>query len=345
MNVKKHLILIVGCGLALVLALASVVLLIRSMGSYGREQSELKSKMARLDQLNRRKPFPSDENIAQTRTNVALIQKVLMDTQAHLRTGQVESEEIESAQFGPLLEKTVKQLKNAAKNHNVMLPERFAFGFDRYSAGDLPMSNAIPRLVTQLKTVAALCDVLYAAKVTNIVSISRDEFESTTSKEGSVRPSSAAPSIFAHQTSERTAHAGLRDIPVAASNELFSAERFSMEFSGRENSVWEVLNALVSGPTFVVIRDLTLESATTGLRTSGGSGERPFAAPVYSERPSEMGLGYSAELVRPGMPPAGLSTNLIAVPREDRVVAGREFVRVTIVLDAYRFALGKGETK
>ena len=334
MNFRKHMMLFVGCGIALLLAIAAAVGLFLKMSENGKAQSDLKATMTDLERLNKSQPYPSVENVVLTSNNLVVVQKALLGTQNRLRVGQVEPEQIESARFATLLERTTKQLREQAVVGAVALPEHFAFGFANYTAGDQPVSNAIPRLVTQLKTVAELCNILYAAKITNIVSIGRDEFESEMSPQGGSSAPNAPREVSRASPMGGSSVALFKDIPRVASNELYSVERFSLEFAGRENSIWEVFNALVKGPPFVVIRDVSLESVTTGQMTpptAGGGGRT--GAPSYSYESARPGSGGSSV--------TGVATNL-AMRREDRVVSGREAVRATVVVDVYRFADGKG---
>lgn len=132
----------------------------------------------------------------------------------------------------------------------------------------------------------------------------------------------------------------MKGMPPVESNALHAAERFSIEFVGRENAVWEVLNALVKGPPFAVIRDVTLESITAGQAVAPAASAGRAAA----SHPAEYGPGYGRESATPGsVAQAAVMTN--AVAREDRVVAGRESVRASIVLDVFRFSAGEGEAK
>jgi hypothetical protein len=345
MNLKKNIVLVFGCGIALLLAIGAAVLLFLQISAASKAQSDLSASLAKLEQLNKRKPYPNNQNVALAAKNLEAMNSVLLDTQMRLRAGQVEPEQIERAQFPPMLEKTIRQLNEKASANAVGLPEHFAFGFESYSAGTLPQTNAIPRLVTQLKTVASICNLLYAAKITNIISISRDEFESELGKDPAQAgaSSSGTMSMFRERSSYAPAgHAAavnIKDICPATSNELFNAERLVIEFGGRENSIWELLNSLTKGPPFSIIRELNLETISGGTSITAASQANrgvPGAGYQFSRGSESSGAPF-------GTAASGGATNYIA--REDRVVAGRETVRATIVIDVYRFAANKGESK
>lgn len=350
MNFRKYLGLIVGCGLALLAAIGAGVLLYFSLTGHGKAQEALKSEQGKLAQLNKRKPFPIRSNVELSEAKLASLNGVLSNTVARLAKGQVEVDRIEPAEFAPLLERTLNQLRKQASNNVVQLPNGFAFGFDRYSAGDIPSSNNVPRLVLQLKSMARLCDVFFAAKVSNITAVVREDFESAAGAApgGMSGMRMVAGGEFGGAVGGASM-ASIKDIPAAASNELFAAERFQIAVSGRENSIWEVLNALVSGSLFTVVRDVQLDSVTAGLKTDPAMGRGPAGGlpPGLNMAAMERMLGGP-----PGGLPAGLgqqpqmtSTNVVFPQREDRVVAGRETVRMTLVVDVYRFATAKEESK
>ena len=63
MKFRKHMVLIVGGALCLLALIAAAVFLWRSFGEYKAARGELESSFQRLESLNRREPYPSDENI------------------------------------------------------------------------------------------------------------------------------------------------------------------------------------------------------------------------------------------------------------------------------------------
>lgn len=353
MNFRKHLGLIIGCSVAGLLAIGAGVLLFFAISGSGKAQSELKSEQGKLDQLTRRKPYPNKENVELSQKKLESLGLVLSGTVARLSKGQVEAEAIEPAQFAPMLERTLNQLRKDASNAAVQIPPAFAFGFDRYSAGSIPMSNDVPRLVAQLKTMSRICGTLFAANVSNIVAVTRDEFET------GVAPSAAAGgarAMMGELAGGPASAAGGRfgtDLPPIVSNELFQAERLQLTISGRENSIWEVLNAMVAGPLFTVIRDIQMESATAGVKIDPATLARPGAAGFGGMPPGMLGMERMGQAGGGGLPiglgamptmPAA-STNQLIPSREDRVIAGRETVRMTLVVDVFSFATAKDAAK
>lgn len=326
MNLLKYKTMVVGGGIVLVLAGGAVFGLVRFQGIYAKAESELKSTKDRLDRLNRRNPFPSEENITVVQQNRDRIKDFVSHLQADFRTGQVAEETMEPAQFAPLLEKASREVFAKALAAGVKLPERFGLGFGRYMAGQLPSSNDIPRLVVQARSISTVCGILFEARISELVSVERTGFEGQGGADTGVNALRAPLSGAPDGASTSLLSMGL---PPVESNALFSAERIAVSFLSHENAAWEVLNGLARSPLFAVVKHVEFANEANA-KLLVGRQPVPGAAPV---RPlpgtGPGGVGEAA----PGSAP------LIIYPRRDeRVLAGRENVRVSLVVDVFRFA-------
>lgn len=320
MNILKHKSLVIGGGILAVFAGVAIFGLIHFQGVYAKAANELKGANDRLDRLNRRNPFPADENVTIVQQNRDQLKDFLGHLQQDFRQGQVSEETMEPAQFASLLEKTSRELTNRAAAANTKLPERFAAGFGRYVAGELPAAADIPRLVVQARTIAAVCQVLFESRIGELVSVERTPFEGQGGDAATPRNirSELAGTPDAPSTSLLTLA-----LPPVESNELFHAERIAVSFLAREHAAWEVLNGLARQPLFAVVKHVEFTN------------ESNPKAPV-AERPGAGAVGAPvAPAVAPGQPGA---VPIIYPPREERIMAGRENVRVGLVLDVYRFA-------
>ena len=320
MNLLKHKSLVVGGGILAVFAGIAIFGVIHFQGVYAKAANELKSANDRLDRLNRRNPFPAEENVTIVQQNRDQLKDFLGHLQQDFRQGQVSEETMEPAQFASLLEKTSRELTNRAAASNTKLPERFAAGFGRYVAGELPAAADIPRLVVQARTIAAVCQVLFESRIGELVSVERTPFEGQGGEAATPRNirSELAGSPDAPATSLLTLA-----LPPVESNELFHAERIAVSFLAREHAAWEVLNGLARCPLFSVVKHVEF------------SNESNPKAPI-AERPGAGMPGVpAAAVVAPGQPGAA---PVIYPPREERIMAGRENVRVSLVIDVYRFA-------
>lgn len=339
MNFQKYMVLIVGCGIAGLLTIGAGVVLFQKMAAHGKAEAELRSARQKYATLEKRAVHPNDANLAATSSNLVQATAAFSNVIQKLRAGQLQ-ELTNTVEFAPMVEEVVKRLQDGAKSAGVMLPQDFAFGFDTYKKGTRPAAEAVPRLALQLRTTELVCKILYAARISNVVAISREEFDDGASQ---ATPSSAGgASLFSVGRSESRPSASgavvVRDIPMSASNQIYSTERFYVEFTGRENAAWEVLNALAKGPPFAVIRHADIEATLPAFGGTAGRGS-PVTGSATSQAYGEAyGRGFPA-----GGAATLLSTNsLVFVEREDRVLAGRETVKAAIVFDVVRFAESSG---
>ena len=178
MNFRKHMLLIVGGSIALVLLIATLFMLWKFYARYRTVNTGLISTTERLHGLSSGKHrYPCEENVALVQTNAAVLKAYFDDLFDTLKRGQVEPKKMEPAEFPLLLEKTIRKLLSQAAESGVTLPPRFAFGFDPYALGNLPNEEDVPRLARQLRTVEELCGLLYDAKVSDLGAIRRQVFE------------------------------------------------------------------------------------------------------------------------------------------------------------------------
>lgn len=315
MNWRKHMVLMVGGGIAVLLLVAALVLIFRFQGEYSRVDGDLSSARGRLQQLSNRRPFPSAENLNKMQENLDQVQAMALDLQASLTQAQINGESMEPAEFAPLLERTTRKLQKRAAEVGSTIPEGFAFGFERYTLGELPSPTDVPRLVAQLRSVEALCEILLKAKVVMIEQVGREMFDAG----GEGVKSAPAPSSRSRARAAEVA-APTVQVPLVASNELFGVERLSVSFLAREGSVWDALNGIARSPVFMAVVDLQMENT---LAASGQLGKKAPPAPI----------GQADHKAPGGVPPP----NAQYPARDDRIVGGREPVSVTLVVDLCRF--------
>ncbi len=306
MNWRKNMLLVVGGSISLVLVLLAGFLLFRYQASFQKVNSELKDATDKLDRLNHSDPYPSAENTAMAQKNRETLAQYLANVQETLQRDQIEPEQIEPAEFAALLERSVREIRASAGA--TKLPERTSLAFDRYAQGELPAVDAIPRLVIQAKSIKALLGILMAAKVDEVIDIQRTIFESTV--------------VPAEGEAAQAPAADEGGLPPPETNDLYTAERIKLSFIAREHAAWEVLNALGRSKLFAVVNHVEITN------------------------PSPVPTGAAAsEEGKEGSAPAGTATAApvtIYKSHDERIVAGREPIRVDLAVDVYRFA---GQTK
>jgi hypothetical protein len=342
MSLRKHIFLLVSGGICLVLLVAATMFLLKGRTSYAAVDGDLQTALTRLDRLQKRSPYPSRENVARVRKHHEALSRFLADWVGDLRKGQMEPESMEAAAFKKVMEKTINDLY-AEADERMLLPERFAFGFDKYYVeGAFPKDADISRLTIQLKTIQRLFGLLRESKVTELVSIERDRFDERHVSELEARLHEGMV-VDAVETAQKLGAPGEED------SDLYDRERYTIKVVSPEDAFWDLLDALSQSSLFAVVRDVQLlnETHAAGFAMPGmkprpgrpGAG-RPGAGLAMEDlsrvyEPIE-GFGPRARAV--ARPPEGEAQDLLPEAHDERIVAGREMLTAEITLDVYRFA-------
>ncbi len=327
--VRKNIGLVVGGSIALVLVVIASTLLVRFRGGYVRVQRELDSNLNQLERLQQRDPFPSDENVVRVSESLSTLQNYLDDTLQVLTTGQLEGLDMERAQFPPAIELTARQLRAMAREADIEVPTDLVFGFQRYAAGNLPVQEHVPRLVTQLRTIEALVGVLFRAQIRELLDVEREVFD-VEQTQVRTREEGMRRGMFEEDVVEPTTRVRPRGVEG-----LYTQERYTLRFVADDHAVRDVLNRLAVHPGLVVVRSLELrnEMARDGAGAARRLADRLERREVRRAEPTATERARREETERDAQP----------LLHEDRVVAGRERVHVIMMVDVYRFEQGEEE--
>ncbi len=349
-------VLIVGGTLCLLILIAAAVFLWRSYREYRGARGELDSSFQRLESLYRREPYPSDANIRIVEKNRDLMCETLDQSLAGLRAKEITPKTMEAAEFPRLLGQVLTGLRDRASAARVTLPEKFAFGFDSYALGKLPVAANVPRLTVELQTIDRLCDLLYQSRVIEILSIRRaafdeeggglgDEFDPYMGGGSPFGPMGGPPMGGGAPSAPQPV--GARSEAPCDPDKLFSWEPYELTFRCADAALWSVLSGLATNPLFVVVTSLSLDTDAMKFK---GEERVPRGMPGMPGMP---GMGpISADFGPPGLPgfPAGPGvpppggepaegTPRTYLTREERTIAGRELVTVKLKLNVYRFSV------
>ncbi len=376
MNIRKYSVIIVSGAIALVLAAAALFFMFLFAGRFQKTAGNLAALRSRLDELNKRNPYPDERNVdlaGRSLTNLNLFGGRMLND---LLRDQYEPPAMEPAQFPLLLQARLGDLVQAADASRVVIADRF-FGFERY-ARSLPVKDDIPRLARQIHYVNETCRLLFASQVRDLASIERHVFEEEPGRlPGEAAAAGMPPPELMRRGSETPgatgsaeAAAGYREDPVG----LYVRERMYFTFSGKEKAIWDVLNALPkSRRVFCIVAEIDLSNETSKPQRvflQGGATALPglpgmppvlppgiTALPPSSVPPMAVGAGVTGEggtvgegvagvALGPGEPTFSLPTvTMIGTnqvikmpPHEKRVVAGRnEVIKVRLGIDFYHF--------
>jgi len=312
--IKKYIWLTIGLGLAFVLLAAVGSRLFFVMKRHQKEEQELNAAKTRLDQLYQRAIFPSAANTTLEREKMADLTDQFNELNSLLSEGQVLPEEMEAAEFMTYFEKTMRRIRDRLQAGRVVFPEKYAFGFEKYAGGLLPVPRDIPRLVQQLKMTERLCQVLPDAAVKELLAFTREDFEAAVDKPGTAAPAGRgrAPAPAAPAPG---AGAG-RSLPEG---QLYSVQHFKMSFRALEGSVLGLLNCLARLPMFTVVTRVEITNPRREISIGVPDATKPAA-------------GEAASKTADKAPPGELS-------RDKRIVLGKEEVEVKLEMDVYNFGL------
>ena len=336
---RKHMPLLVGGLVVLLLAIVLFYLLFSAKGRYAEGFSGLASIQNQLQRLTNRSVFPSDPNVQAMGKQLAVYQEYLDGLRSSMEKGQRAAEPVTRDRFRQLMEETLRQLVNDARAKSVALPVNFAFGFQRYAEGNLPVEEEMERLVDQLNSVKALCEILYDAGIGELVSVDRAVFE----KDAQVAP-----------VEEEFGRRGARNRPeavVAAPSVelamdprgLYTKEHYVLSYRAQDAANWKVLDRLAQGAPFAVVTKVEIVNPARPAVAPPPKAEESAAA---ASRPVSTAGWQSAAPQGASAPGAKAAPEIL--PRELRIVAGQELPNVRLEVDLYRFAetavdVAKGE--
>lgn len=246
-----------------------IFLLFRALGQSDVAAKALDDARVRLEKFYERNPFPNHTNVLVEKSNAATMRQWREELLRTLSADQVETPSKTPAQFEIFLTARSKDLRDAAMRNGVALPAGFSFGFGRYSDGRaLPESrDDLPtRLAEQLVLVDHICRLLFEERVTELVSVTRDEFgvekgdASAPGSGGSRIPS--GPRVAVKQPgsagqSGATSSVGAGRSPAVSE---YRKLHFTFEMRVREAALTGILNRLASDSMFIVVTSVEIDT-------------------------------------------------------------------------------------
>ncbi|MCX6997975.1 MAG: Amuc_1100 family pilus-like protein [Kiritimatiellaeota bacterium] len=323
--IKKNLWLFLGGGGAILLLLAAAVFLFWQISGFRRVNTTLAEAHDRLLQLHRRNPYPSESNVLLVQSNLALLESYQQQLADQLRRGQIEPQAMQPVDFNHYVHTTIRKMLAQAKQLNMTLPQKFAFGFEAYyQEGLFPANADVSRLTVQLQSVEALFELLCQIKISEIVALDRQVFEQR-------EASDAGPvAVMSRPRGEASAPEIKALYPVAPpeAEGLYTREHITLTLQARDEVILTLLNALASSGTAVTSKPKFFAVVSKLSMTA--------AAGVESKKAPEAALGARTPgktAVTPENPAPPVEDQRT---HEERIAAGRETVRVLLGLDLYR---------
>jgi stress-induced morphogen len=320
MKSRKKMWLAAGAALAVILLAGALLLLYRTWNDWRRTGAQLDASQRELRRLFGMNPFPSQRNIDSEKKNLAALRTELAKLQKALREGEIKPVPQSPSAFNAQFWSVQKDLLAEAKARNVMVPDNYSFGFQRHMEGVFADHQDVPRLTQQLLMVQELCRLLYNAKITELKSIVRQEFEG-----GDV----AAPARGAANADNPV----VKDAGLIPEGRLSGQLHFTFRFTARSSALREALNQIARHRMIMAVTRCEIAGedwhALAPRAATPEKKEKTTAAP----RPIAKILGRTtpAPEAAPEKPEGPL-------PRDQRMVCGREvLLDVILDLDVYNF--------
>lgn len=346
MNNNKKIILAAAGGVLLLVFVFAAIMLFRGIRQFGVAEQNLASARSQLDSFYKRDPFPSVENVSQTKGNVEVMRQWMRDIIDVAKRKQVEPDSTKSPSvFINMLAKVRDSLQSKAKQNGLAVEPEFGFGFDRYVKGEPATTDFVPRLIQQLMIIDDICNVLIEEKAKAIISIEREEFDGVRS--ASARPSRGGRSGSGRSTTRGAAASELlRASTIAAGkpddmtgefrdDALDSNMKFVFNFMAKEESLLNILNRLARLEMFIVVTSVDVEGTTPEPETEAAMTKTKAGRGSASTLPP----GFTS--VDAGEKKPESKAEFVQTPsRQERVILGGQVeqpVKVRMELEVYRF--------
>lgn len=319
---KNQLILAIGGGVSAALVLGSAVLAFAGLSGAETARKNREKAFSELNRLHQADPFPSSANVEAARENLENARGWIDALDEALTGGTndwakgINLRRASPGEFSSLREETIQALYDAApvgEDGSKIVPDAFAFGFDRYATGDPAQPTHVVRLLRQLRLTDQLVRLLYAAGPQRVDAVGRIVFESGAGASGSGGDEGGGMSRRERRLARAAGAA--RDsslvVPAPPPSEgpvPSDVERFGFRFVAREKAVIDFLDAIDAMTPYACVSGLSMEKA----------GEDVVFAGEESDKDARR--GRDAEEAAPAPDPRGGPPK--PPPRASRMVSG-----------------------
>jgi hypothetical protein len=300
--------------------------LVRRTAAAREARGQRDAAFTRLVAIFQANPFPDAANADRMNSQVQRLGQMRAAMTNTLAQRDVPLPELSPSRFIQDLQTALRdrlQARAPIVEGSRVIPEGFAFGFDRYLGANAPMPAEadVPRLAQQLVMVENLVNEVYASQVSALRGIEREVFEAAAAT--APEPEAARP----------------RNRARAGASAFYRSQRFRMVVEGRQSTIGDLLNRFAAMPMFVVVQDVEMrkqgedlrppQAAAPGAPVPGAPGASVFGSPEAARSTDSAG-----EAAAPAEAPVS------DLPPSRRLVSGREIdplIEARIELDVFNF--------
>jgi hypothetical protein len=252
--------------------------------TYSAALDSLTSQVNSLSSLQKKSPYPTDENLKIISEGKKKYAEALADLKERIFKMAPPLEPITPQEFQDKLREGVNDLRKTAQSNNIKLPEKFFFGFDEYQS-QLPSPEAPPALNRDFKVVQKLLIGLLALPVEAINNLEREA------------PPVTTPTPAPKKSVETT--------PPPKTQILKTT--FKLSFTASQDKTRAAINIIPKSDAFLIIRSLTMENT----KPAAPSKKDP-AIPSKDKNPTSLQVLLGNESVK-----TDLSLEIIDFPNVD----------------------------
>ncbi len=252
--------------------------------TYSAALDSLTSQVNSLSSLQKKSPYPTDENLKIISEGKKKYAEALADLKERIFKMAPPLEPITPQEFQDKLREGVNDLRKTAQSNNIKLPEKFFFGFDEYQS-QLPSPEAAPALNRDFKVVQKLLIGLLALPVEAINNLEREA------------PPVTTPTPAPKKSVETT--------PTPKTQILKTT--FKLSFTASQDKTRAAINIIPKSDAFLIIRSLTMENT----KPAAPSKKDP-AIPSKDKNPTSLQVLLGNESVK-----TDLSLEIIDFPNVD----------------------------
>ncbi|MBL9174012.1 MAG: Amuc_1100 family pilus-like protein [Verrucomicrobiales bacterium] len=307
--VKKNLGFVIGLAVAVVLLGAGVWYSLGTMADSNAADGDLQAKKGQLDELVKREVYPDQANIQLAKDEEQRVNDFIRDARKKFAVRQL-PETLDNAAFKSLLESKITELSREAERAGVKLPDKYNFTFEEQRKQlQLPERTLLP-LTSHLENLAAICRVLFDAKVHSVVTLKRS----------------------AVGTNEMGGTGDLLTKKVSTNSALGAVVYpYEVVFQGFSQELAKVFTGLINSQDSFVVKTLNVERGTL----DGATPATPVAAAPMPGIPAGMDpiLARRYGLFGRGAPQAPVAPPPATANRPGEVVLDEKPLRVTLGLE------------
>lgn len=284
MNLKKKIILGVGLLLLVVAVGVPAFLMFKGISQFGSAKEKLDMTVNSLCSFYKKNPFPTKENITKENKNLDQIHQWFGQLVDVVTAGQIERRDVTPSSFMTQYNQIRNKIVTAANKPVEIVARDNDFGFASYAEGNLPVAVDVPRLMQQMLITERLAMIMIESKVKKINKITREEFDSVSSKESSPRKAASRRRGRGGRRGSIDSTKTTSSLKTIRKTDVYEVQSFSVEFSAKEGVCLDVLNRFSRDDLFIVVTGVEFIKEAKDLKmpkldvTKGDTGELDVAA-------------------------------------------------------------------